>query len=140
MRPPDACAGVPLAPRIPFGAAAGSVPSGTSVSVPNTIGMTVAAINIITVPETTGVNMRRSSESRAARRNWSSDDTTMRLAIVDGPPFNRAATQTAMKAPDVPMMSTCPAHADMVGLGQLYQELSRCGTRRYARIKEGRQI
>ena len=33
----------------------------------------------------------------------------IRLAIVDGPPVTRAATQTAMKAPEVPMMSTCPA-------------------------------
>ena len=29
--------------------------------------------------------------------------------MVDGPPFARAATHTAMKAPDVPMISTCPA-------------------------------
>ena len=28
---------------------------------------------------------------------------------MDGPPATKAATQTAMKAPDVPMMSTCPA-------------------------------
>ena len=35
--------------------------------------------------------------------------TTIRLAIVEGPPPTRAATQTAMKAPEVPMMSTCPA-------------------------------
>ena len=57
--------------------------------------MTVAAISIITVPETTGVNIRRSSESRAASANWNSDDTTMRLAIMAGPPFTRAATHTA---------------------------------------------
>ena len=76
--------------------------------VPNTSGMTVAAISMITVPETTGVNIRRSSESLAASANWNSDDTTTRLAIVDGPPLTRAATQTAMNAPDVPMISTCP--------------------------------
>ena len=51
------------------GAAAREVPSGTSVSEPNTIGMTVAAISMITVPATTGVNIRRSSESRAASAN-----------------------------------------------------------------------
>ena len=28
---------------------------------------------------------------------------------MDGPPSTRAATQTAMKAPDVPIISTCPA-------------------------------
>ena len=53
--------------------------------------------------------MRRSSESRAASMNWNSDETTIRLAIVEGPPPTRAATQTAMKAPEVPMMSTCLA-------------------------------
>ena len=34
---------------------------------------------------------------------------TIRLAIVEGPPLTRAATHTAMKAPEVPMMSTYPA-------------------------------
>ena len=85
------------------------MPSGTSVSEPNTIGITVAAMSMITVPATTGVNILRSSESRAASANWNSDDTTMRLAIVAGPPLTKAATHTAMNAPDVPMMSTCPA-------------------------------
>ena len=33
----------------------------------------------------------------------------MRLAIREGPPFTSAVMQTAMKAPEVPMMSTCPA-------------------------------
>ena len=33
---------------------------------------------------------------------------TMRLAIVDGPASVSAETHTAMKAPDVPMISTCP--------------------------------
>ena len=51
------------------GAAACDVPSGTSVKESNTIGMTVAAISMITVPATTGVNIRRSSESRAASAN-----------------------------------------------------------------------
>ena len=95
--------------RAAAGAAVWEAPSGTSVSEPNTIGMTVAAISMMTVPETTGVNIRRSSESRAARANWNSDDTTMRLAIMAGPPFTKAATHTAMNAPEVPMMSTCPA-------------------------------
>ena len=75
----------------------------------NTMGMTVTGINIITVPETTGVNIRRSSERRAASKNWISDETTMRPAMVAGPPLTRAATHTAMNTPDVPMMSTCPA-------------------------------
>ena len=33
---------------------------------------------------------------------------TTRLAMVAGPPLARAATHTAMNAPDVPMMSTWP--------------------------------
>ena len=91
------------------GAAAGAVPSGTCVSASNTRGITVTAINMITVPETTGVKMRRNSGSRAASRNWNIDETTMRLAIVAGPPTFNAVTQTAINAPEVPMMSTCPA-------------------------------
>ena len=51
------------------GAAACEEPSGTSVNEANTIGMTVAAISMITVPATTGVNILRSSESRAASAN-----------------------------------------------------------------------
>ena len=100
---------VTIVATVAAGAAAGDVPSGTSFMVSNTSGITVAAISMITVPETTGVNIRRSNESRAASANWNSDDTTMRLALVDGPPSTRAATQTAMNAPEVPMISTCPA-------------------------------
>ena len=84
-------------------------PSGVSVIVENMMGMTVAAISIITVPQTTGVKMRRSSANFAASANWNSDDTTMRLAIVAGPALMRAAAHTAMNAPDVPMMRMCPA-------------------------------
>ena len=50
--------------RAAAGAAACDAPSGTSVNEPNTMGMTVAAISMITVPATTGVNIRRSSERR----------------------------------------------------------------------------
>ena len=91
------------------GAAACDASSGTSPRVSNTIGITVAVISITTTPATTGVKMRRSSESLDAIANWNSDDTTTRLAIVDGPPSISAATQTAMNAPDVPMIRTCPA-------------------------------
>ena len=90
------------------GAAAGGVPSGTSDSIPNAIGMMVTAISMITVPETTGVRILRSSDSRADRANWNSDETTTRVASSAGPPSTSAATQTAMKAPEVPMMRTCP--------------------------------
>ena len=51
------------------GAAVCEVPSGTSVNEAKTIGMTVAAISMITVPATTVVNILRSSESRAASAN-----------------------------------------------------------------------
>ena len=86
----------------------GTDPSGTSFSVPNTIGMTVTAISMMTVPDTTGVNIRRSSERRAASMNWKRDDMTISVAIVAGPPLTRAATHTAMNAPDVPMTRMCP--------------------------------
>ena len=89
-----------------MGAALEDEPSGTSVSMPNTMGNTVVAISMMTVPETTGVNMRRRSDRRAAIANWNSDDTTMRLAIVAGPASTIAATHTAMNAPDVPIIST----------------------------------
>ena len=50
--------------RAAAGAAASDAPSGTSISEPNTIGITVAAINMMTVPATTGVNILRRKESR----------------------------------------------------------------------------
>ena len=61
-----------MIPRVTIataGAATGDAPSGTSFRVSNTMGITVTGINIITVPETTGVNIRRSRERRAASRN-----------------------------------------------------------------------
>ena len=91
------------------GEAAEGVPSGTSASMPNTMGMTVAAISMMTVPETTGVKIRRSTERRAARANWNSADMTTRLAITAGPPSTSAATQTAKNAPEAPMTRMCPA-------------------------------
>ncbi len=87
----------------------GGSPSGTSASMPNTMGMTVAAISMMTVPETTGVKIRRRTERRAARANWNSADMTTRLAITAGPPSTSAATQTAKNAPEAPMTRMCPA-------------------------------
>lgn len=94
--------------RAVTGAAASGVSAGASVRASKISGVTVAAMSMITVLATTGVNTRRSHESRFAIRNWNSDDTTTRLAMVAGPPFTRAATHTAMKAPEAPMTSTCP--------------------------------
>ena len=91
------------------GAAAAGVPSGTSVSRPKTIGMTVTGISMITVPATVGVMIRLSRESRAESANWNSDEITIRVASRAGPPCASAVTQTAMKAPEVPMRRTYPA-------------------------------
>ena len=55
--------------RALIGAATGAALSGTSFSVSNTMGMTVTAISMITVPATVGVRMRRNRESRAASAN-----------------------------------------------------------------------
>ena len=91
------------------GGAAEAVPSGASLSMSNTMGMMVAAMSMITVPETTGVKMLRSTERRAARANWNRADTTTRLAIRAGPPWISAATHTAKNAPEVPIIRMCPA-------------------------------
>ena len=74
----------------------------------NTMGITVAAISMITEPATTGVKIRRSSNSLAASRNWNSEDTMTRLAMVAGPASRSATMHTAKNAPDVPMIRICP--------------------------------
>ncbi len=51
------------------GPAASDAPSGTSFSLPTAIDMTVTAISMSAVPETTGVMIRRSSGSHAASAN-----------------------------------------------------------------------
>ena len=61
-----------------------------------------------TVPDTAGVMMRRSNESRAASANWNSVEMTMRVASRAGPPSTSAATQTAMKTAGDPVMRMCP--------------------------------
>ena len=72
----------------------------------NTIGITVTAISMITVPATVGVSILRSRDSRAASANWNSEEMTTRVASSAGPPYARAATHTAMNAPEVPISST----------------------------------
>ena len=89
-------------------AAAGAVPAGTSVSMPNMIGMRVTGMSMITVPHTVGVKIRRSSDSRVASANWNSEEMTMSVERSPGPPFSSAVTLTAMKAADVPISSTWP--------------------------------
>ena len=88
------------------GAAAEGVPSGTSANISKTIGITVTAINMITVPATVGVMIRRNSESRVESANWNNDEMTTRVASIAGPPLASAVTQTAINAPEVPMRRT----------------------------------
>ena len=76
---------------------------------PKMIGITVTAISMITVPATVGVMIRRSSESRSESRNWNSAEMATRVASRPGPPSTSDVTQTAMKAPEVPMSSGYPA-------------------------------
>lgn len=52
-----------------IGAPSGGASSGTSVSMPKMIGITVTAISMITVPATVGVSTRRNRESRAENVN-----------------------------------------------------------------------
>ena len=91
------------------GALAVGAPGGASLSMSNMIGITVTAISAITVPATTGVMIRRSSERRADKANWKREEAITSVASSPGPPSAKAVTHTAMKAPEVPMMSTWPA-------------------------------
>ena len=92
--------------RAQTGAAEAGVPGGTWVSMPKTIGITVTAMSMMTVPATVGVSIRRRRERRAESANWKSEETTTRVASMAGPPCAIAVTQTAMNAPEVPIMST----------------------------------
>ena len=91
------------------GAAAGPAPSGVRKLRSKPMGITVTAISMMTVPATVGVTTRRSTESREEIRNWNSDDATIRVASSPGPPRRNAATDTAMKTPEVPMSRMYPA-------------------------------
>ena len=90
------------------GAAIAGLPSGTSSSMPNTNGITVTGISMITVPETVGVTMRRNSARRADSRSWKSAETTTRVASIAGPPSATAVMHTPMKAAELPITSTWP--------------------------------
>ena len=61
---------------------------------------------MITVPATVGVMIRRRIDKRPASRNWKSDEAITSVVSRAGPPWTSAATDTAMKAPEVPMMRT----------------------------------
>ena len=91
------------------GAANAGEPSGTCLSISKMMGITVTGISMITVPATAGVRIRRSSDRWDDRMNWKNDDTSTRVASIAGPPWTSAVTQTAIKAPEVPMRRTWPA-------------------------------
>ena len=91
------------------GAAPVGAPSGARNDRSKPIGITVTAISMITVPATVGVMKRRSSDRRDEIRNWKRDEATMRVASSAGPPRSSAATDTAMKTPDVPISRMYPA-------------------------------
>ena len=86
------------------GAAAGRAPSGVCGSMSKMMGMMVTAISMITVPQTVGVKMRRSRASRAERANWTRAEAATSEASIPGPPSTSAVTQTAMNAPEVPII------------------------------------
>ena len=88
------------------GVAEEGTPSGISFSMSKATGITVTAISMMTVPDTVGVRMRRSSDSRPERRNWNSDAMITSVPSMAGPPLEIAAMQTAMKVADVPITST----------------------------------
>ena len=92
-----------------IGAPQADAPTGASRNVSNMIGMMGTGISIITVPSATGVNTRLRRDSRHATANWISDEAAIKLAIIAGPPDAIAAAQTAMNAPDVPIIRLCPA-------------------------------
>ena len=67
------------------------------------MGMIVAAISMTTVPVTVGVKTRRTQDSRCDRTSWKSEETRTSAASNGGPPAVRAAMQTAINAPEVPI-------------------------------------
>ena len=88
------------------GAATAGTPSGTSLSMSKTIGITVTGMSMMTVPATVGVRIRRSIDNRAENTNWKIDEMRISVASIAGPPSAIAVTQIAMNAPDVPMART----------------------------------
>ena len=74
-------------------------PGGRPRSTSATTTSSVAAMSMMTVPETTGVKMPRTRAMFAPTWKWTIEETTMRLAMSGGPPSSSAVTQTAMNAP-----------------------------------------
>ena len=68
-------------------------------------GIIVIGISIIIVPAIAGVRNRWNSESRQESTRGTKDEMMTRVASSAGPPSATAVIQTAMKAPDGPIMS-----------------------------------
>ena len=82
---------------------------GACVSMSKATGMTANAINISTMPDTTGVITRRSHDSFDDSSNWNSADTITRFIMSAIPPADSARIQTAMEVAALVDMSTWPA-------------------------------
>ena len=91
------------------GPAAGDAPTGTSWNRSNARGRTDTTISIRTVPETTGVTIRRRDGSHAASANWQRAATTVSVASKPGPPASNAINEMAMYEGVAHVMSRCPA-------------------------------
>ena len=91
------------------GALSAGAPAGPSVRRPKTTGSTVAGTSMFTVPTMVGVSRRLNRARRREMTMGTSDDATTRVASRAGPPSERAPTETPMKAPAGPIVSTYPA-------------------------------
>ena len=85
------------------GPASAGASAGTCLSWSKTMGMTVTAISMTTVPATVGVITWRSHSRRDAKRNCVSAERITKVASMAGPPWAMAVTETAMKAAEVPI-------------------------------------
>ena len=64
---------------------------------------------MVTVPVTTGVKIRRSVGSHQASATWTTQQTTSRLAKVDGPAAEIVATMIPMNSAAGQVSTMCPA-------------------------------
>ena len=73
-------------------------PAGRSWTLSKAIGSTLTAINMVTVPVTTGVKIRRRVGSHQASAIWITQHTTSRLMNVAGPAAEIVVTMIAMNS------------------------------------------
>ena len=67
------------------------------------MGITVTEMSAMSVPDTTGVMIRRSRTRRAATPSWKSPEAITSTASSAGPPAASASTATPIEAPEAPM-------------------------------------